>query len=1849
MSMSPRHQDHRVRPLLASAAHAVALGAILGAVVLSAIGIPSTAYAGPTGGKIVAGNGNIQRPNANTTVIRQQSSSLAIDWTGFDVAGNERVQFKQPSASAAALNRVFSQLPSEIHGSITANGRVFIINPNGVVFGPGARVEVAGLMASSLDIDVDDFMSGHYRFNAPDGFEPGAVVNYGLIEAAAGGGVALLGGSAHNDGVIVAELGHVVMGAGRTALVDFDGDGLIRFHVDGATLDSIDGERGAVVNSGEIHADGGQVLMSASVARGIVDRAVNNEGMIRANTIERLPGTVRLAAFGGDVENSGIIDVSARAPGDAGSVAMRSDAGAMQRGRVHADAIGGDGGRVIVESADRTLLDAGSTMTANASAGIGGEVHALGDTVTMLDGATLDVSGGFGGGIVLVGGDYQGANPSVRNARSTQVAAGAHLRADATVDGDGGRVIVWSDDETHFHGRISARGGVSGGDGGFAEVSGKKMLAFRGSADLTAAVGRRGTLLLDPEFIAIIGGSGDGDLDTSQVTFSGDGTSSVPGEILFSELGPSIVYQSEIEAQSALADITLQATRVVTTLGDFDNGALVLAPDSNLLIETRNRGSVESGSINLVSSLQGTDLEIVTRGTGSITVRSGVGGDQDTSILLPNLISAADIHVAAGGGASASVVVFGKIAGANVDIDATGTVSVEHGGRVVAGGDGTTLSIDASGIELYDGTPNAATVANSGTGSVSLISASGADIQLGEHAIATGIGMLSISAGRSILAMNLTDVTDTANEIVSAGRVSLNAAEDIGSDVAHVEIAGAIDLSLALDRGDLFVSGSDGFGGPGRALSSLSLSLHPQDNGEYVVENFSGQVFDFDQGAFGQDLVVREIISSTAMDLSLTTLDHGIVLGGGGSAGIDLGAGGSVMLDADEGIREAVFDDTIGVVAEITTDGRVTLVAKGDIGANGMLDLAAGTGDTSSLEAHSSDGAVHVNGIDALRIEGSGLAAADGGRLAAARALTIAADVESNADMTFSAGADDTSIGNDITVAQGARVTLDSASGAALRFDAGDDIIFDGGGGIDTVGSASHQVLLVADSEQGGTDGVVGAIRQTGPAASVSGARLRTTSGGGTDLRTRIASLDVDNTTSGDVRVVNEGDLDLIGTFRNRARAATLTLIAEDGGIDTGAANVSSDAGDVTVETRLGTNNVPSDVVIGDGGVSSGDADVSITSSGGVRLAGTIDSGTGKLSIDSGSAIEQLAGRITSAAVQSRSGGDVALTQSGNAIERLALSAQGDARVRNSVTLELDASDVSGDFEIENTGDVRVADAVLVAGAASIMTTAGNIDGAGGSIEADTLEIDAAGGIGVASALEIDVAGDLSVRSRGKGADGDIRIRHRGDFATRQLARLATDTASAQAVSLAADDRLTVDDDPVNSPDLGPGDVLSLGGARIALASKISGSDVDVRFEAPVDITQSLYLALGDGLVTFEENVSPGSLTALVLRSDVVFASGHVTGQPNSSLHIEKGLDLVRDTTIEVDNLFLSGGPSSISGSGSLTLLPATHGKDIVLGGPSGLVPDITLATLDDFGGGRALNIGVPAFPSARSPFAGNVKVARSLDVGDAVLTVGGLGDVMLDNASPLKSDRGINVVAVGDRRVFPNLVSHGGGNIDDTDARPGAPVSLQAPVVNVIAQGRVGQGGNALEVAVGRVNFVTGADNAFINALPAGASVNNVADSSPVLAAFQSQGFFLDALSQQAQARTVGLETTGLETTGLGELLYLDEGVFLLPEPYTTPVSATLLPALMDPDFPSDLRPEDADDEDAWQAFYDGALRGYVNGRYVVADDAPEVERAAAGARVDREWRALIEHFEKIRSRERAAVASGSTTTGGG
>ncbi|HEY3488328.1 MAG TPA: filamentous hemagglutinin N-terminal domain-containing protein, partial [Gammaproteobacteria bacterium] len=428
--------------------------------------------AAPTGGTVTAGEGSINQSGGHTDVY-QDTGRMAIDWQSFNLASDESVRFHQPDSSSAVLNRILDTNPSRILGQIDANGRVFLMNPYGIVFGPGSRVNVNALVASSLSIDTDDFMRGDYRFSAIDG-QAGAVINQGLLQAATGGSISLLGGAVANEGLIIASLGEVNLAAGGSAALDFDGDGLLYFAIDDKLLHNTMDLSAAVDNSGEIRADGGYVLLQAKAARGVFDNMVNNDGLIQATGIEQKNGEIRLVASGGGISNSGELSV-ASTTGDAGSIILESDA------------------TTIISN--NAVLDAGSAV------GQGGNISVLGKQVGLFDQAHLNAGGNLGGGEILIGGDFQGANENVPNALRTYVGRDVNINADALHSGDGGRVIVWADETTRYYGSISARGGINDGDGGFAEVSGKNFLAFNGSVNLSGTTA--GTLLLDPDNITI--------------------------------------------------------------------------------------------------------------------------------------------------------------------------------------------------------------------------------------------------------------------------------------------------------------------------------------------------------------------------------------------------------------------------------------------------------------------------------------------------------------------------------------------------------------------------------------------------------------------------------------------------------------------------------------------------------------------------------------------------------------------------------------------------------------------------------------------------------------------------------------------------------------------------------------------------------------------------------------------------------------------------------------------------------------------------------------------------------------------------------------------------------------------------------------------------------------------------------------------------------------------------------------------------------------------------------------------------------------------------------------------------
>ncbi|NIA53570.1 filamentous hemagglutinin N-terminal domain-containing protein, partial [Massilia sp. TW-1] len=398
----------------------------------------------PQGGVVTAGSANISQPNGNQLTITQATQQAVINWNSFDIGSQAKVDFVQPDAHSSVLNRVLSNDPTQIFGQLSANGQVYIVNPSGIVFGAGSRVDAGGLVASTNNISDADFMAGNNRFVR--GAATGSVTNAGSLNAAPGGYVALIGAKVTNSGSISTPNGSAILAAGNTVRLPVSSSGLITMELDPATVNA------AVANTtdGLITATNGQVYLSAAAASGLATQVVN-QGHIVADR----GGSVTLSA-------------------------------------IQADRLG--------ETRQEGLIDASNDQ------GGGGKIALLGDRVGLFAGSRTLATGKDGGGTVLVGGNYQGQGPE-HNASAVYMDGTATIDASATQNGRGGKVVLWSQDYTGFDGTIDAKGGLNGGDGGFVETSSHDNLQAFGHVHASAPLGQAGRWLLDPTDVTIVTGA----------------------------------------------------------------------------------------------------------------------------------------------------------------------------------------------------------------------------------------------------------------------------------------------------------------------------------------------------------------------------------------------------------------------------------------------------------------------------------------------------------------------------------------------------------------------------------------------------------------------------------------------------------------------------------------------------------------------------------------------------------------------------------------------------------------------------------------------------------------------------------------------------------------------------------------------------------------------------------------------------------------------------------------------------------------------------------------------------------------------------------------------------------------------------------------------------------------------------------------------------------------------------------------------------------------------------------------------------------------------------------------------
>lgn len=696
---------------------ALMVSTALQAVVVTVLALPAVAQplpnAQPTGGVVVGGSATIAQ-TANNTTINQASQRAALNWQSFNVGSQQSVTFQQPNASAIALNTVTGPNPSQIAGRIDANGQVVLVNQSGVTFYKGSQVNTAGLMVSAAAADPQAFMRGGNIVLDQAGNPNARIINNGNITISGAGLASLVAPSVANAGVITARLGNVVLAGAKTATLDLYGDKLVTVNVTGAVAQAPDGGQALVTNTGVIRADGGTVRLTARAVDGVVTNLVTAGGKIQARTIGNHQGDIAIDGVGGSITVTGDLDATGKAPGTTG-------------------------GRIGLLASNAVVVTSGAVV--NASGNAGGGTIAVGTTLLRR----------AAGGAAVTG---------AKMAQGVLIQQGATISANATGKGNGGRVTVLASQSTTMAGTITAKGGPTGGNGGFVEVSGPQ-LALTGAVNLSAPSGLTGTLLLDPTDLDIVDSSAtgtniDGEFNNGTLGFGAADAGTTP----------SSITAGEINTLGATGNVVIQASGTI----EFQN--------TNTAISIANDLTAQAGADLLI------DRGVSISTTGNLSLTSGA--DTTTGIAT----NAGAIILAAGGGGGGR--------------GGPGTpVTLSAGALVMnAGSTGITLndaSITVTGLANLNAlgggvSQTAAGVLSAGTIGSSL-GINGAVSLAGTANAVASIGSLAVTGGSSGFALNDSTTLAVTGALTAPGNIYLQSAAPSGISVTGNVGAGSTGLA----------------------------------------------------------------------------------------------------------------------------------------------------------------------------------------------------------------------------------------------------------------------------------------------------------------------------------------------------------------------------------------------------------------------------------------------------------------------------------------------------------------------------------------------------------------------------------------------------------------------------------------------------------------------------------------------------------------------------------------------------------------------------------------------------------------------------------------------------------------------------------------------------------------------------------------------------------------------------------------------------------------------------------------------------------------------------------------------
>jgi len=923
--------------------------------------------ANPSGAAVVSGDVQLYRPDSSTLNITNSPNAI-INWDSFSINAGEITRFIQQNASSAVLNRVTGQSPSAIMGSLLSNGRVFVINPNGIVFGANSVVDTAGLIASTLNISDQDFLQGRYNFKG----DSGSIDNQGYIRTAKSGEVVFISPDIKNSGIIETEQGQILLAVGRDiTLNSLDNEGV-------SLKVTAPGDQ--VLNLGELIADKGSVGLFADI--------VSQQGKVQTNALVK--------------GEDGSIQLIAKTQVNTGENSINR----------------ADNGEILIQSRDKTQVSGQISTLGDEQ---GGSIKVLGDSIDVIN-ADINASGQSGGGEILIGGDYKGQG-ELQTAQQTIVDNGSSLTADAFSNGDGGKVIVWSDGVTYSFGDISARAGELSGNGGFVETSGKQYLQLGDFVpDLKAPNGDGGTWLLDPADVNITNAATT-DTTITAGTYdpnSGINITNVDADDIDAALtaGTDVIINTANDGVGN-GDITITDS-IFSTPGASTSGTLTLNAEGDIYVNNHvyNHNDINlnalNGSIiigldeitgltgNLFVDVNGGDITLNTNDDITLNANSGFYSSIGVTEGSVNINSSSgDLTLIADASEGASIRADGSIAEINIDLE-SGSLMMEDNG------DYTWISTNS---------------ADAGTGNI--------DIKANDIEI-IGNSYIAPKTGASVtIAPSSTSAVDTIIGVAGTPFLDIDEIAKIYTDNLNIGRLTQSGDTLAVD---VDLSSSDLYGGTDQLeLSSDSIIINnPIDfssGGETLVLNAIDKVvINNDIDNITTSTLNTTLAAGTDIEVNSTniTIDTAILS--------DPGAGlsGNLTLNADNSININTSISNDNEINLNTTTGTITFSMTGTLLAEGGdINIDVDSGDL-TLESDGATGSyiqTETTGNISINLDDGSLIMQDNGI-----ASSISTTLSDPGDISINA-IDIQIIGNssiDATGANPGTVTISPSSTAAV-------------------------------------------------------------------------------------------------------------------------------------------------------------------------------------------------------------------------------------------------------------------------------------------------------------------------------------------------------------------------------------------------------------------------------------------------------------------------------------------------------------------------------------------------------------------------------------------------------------------------------------------------------------------------------------------------------------------------------------------------------------------------------------------------------------------------------------------------